>query len=219
MIDLEKLEKTVELLSSWEASKPWWTTVDYNEYQIMLAIVLSNRTSYRQVRRFLESFTKKCPDFNCIASKTLEDLEAELKPLGIAKLRARLLKGLADIIQGVGGIRAFLRLNPERARTLLLQVTGIGPKTADMILVALFNQSYFIVDSHILRIMKCLGVLGSEINNLYKARELLEPYIPEHIRKEIHTKLVMLGQTICKPANPKCTECILRGVCNFDQSS
>lgn len=219
MIDIKKLRKTVELLHSWKAPKPWWTTVDYNEYQIMLAIVLSNRTSYKQVRMFLEKFTRRCPDFDCIASKTLEELEAELKPLGMAKLRARLLKNLADIVRRVGGVRAFLRLHPERARRLLLQVTGIGPKTADMILVALFNQRYFIVDAHILRIMKRLGVLGPEVDDLYEARALLEPYIPEPVRTEVHTKLVILGQTICKPSNPKCTKCILREVCSFDSSS
>ena len=159
----------------------------------MLAIVLSNRTNYRQVRRFLGNFTKHCPDFDCVASKTLEELEARLKPLGRAKSRAKLLKDLADVVQEVGGVESFLRLSPEKARKLLLQVTGIGPKTADMILVALFNQHYFIVDTHILRIMKRLGVLKPEVNDLYKVRALLEPHVPEHIRAEVHTKLVVLG--------------------------
>ena len=58
----------------------------------------------------------------------------------MAKLRAKLLKDLADVVQEV---ESFLRLPPEKARRLLLQVTGIGPKTVDMILATLFDQRYF----------------------------------------------------------------------------
>ncbi len=218
MVNVEKLREVIQLLYTWDAPKPWWETVNYTRYQIILAIVLSNRTNYRKVKRFVEDFTRRCSGFDCIASMTIEELQAELKPLGLVKMRARLLKELSEVINSVGGIEAFLNLTPERARELLLKVTGIGSKTADMILVALFHQQYFVVDTHILRIMKRVGILEPSVKSLYEARMQLEPYIPKNFRTEIHMKLVILGQTVCKPRSPDCSKCVLRQVCSYASS-
>jgi endonuclease III-like uncharacterized protein len=65
----------------------------------------------------------------------------------------------------------FLKLPPEKAKELLLSVKGIGEKTADMILVALFGAEYFIVDSNILRVLKRLHII-SEDADIYKARAI-----------------------------------------------
>jgi len=74
-----------------------------------------------------------------------------------------------------------------------------------MILVALFGEKYFIVNSNILRVLKRLKVVPQNAD-IYKAQEIIEPLIPKNERVFLHLALLHLGRTICKP-KPKCEVC------------
>ena len=87
-----------------------------------------------------------------------------------------------------------------------------------MVLTALLHQQHFVVDTHILRVMTRVGVLKPGVRSLHEARKLLEPHIPTNMRVEMHAKLVALGQTVCRPRNPDCRECVLREACEHAAS-
>jgi endonuclease-3 len=105
-----------------------------------------------------------------------------------------------------------LRLPLDEARGLLPSIEGIGEKTADMILAALFGGKYFIVDSNILRVLRRLDVISMDAD-IYEARRELEPYIQPDRRIFLHVALVSLGQRVCRAKHPFCDKCPLNGVC------
>ena len=214
VISSQTINDVIESLKGWYKASEWWRYVDYSPFQLMIAISMSQRTFYKQVAKFMEIFRFKYKTPEDIIKASPFELQELCKLIGMARRRALLIQQLAKIISDIGGMDSFLKLPPEKARKMLINVKGIGEKTADMILVALFNEKYFIVDSNILRVLKRLGLVPID-SNIYKAREIVEPLIPLKHRVFLHTALVSLGQRICKPSKPSCRICPLHELCPY----
>jgi endonuclease-3 len=161
---------------------------------------------------------RRFPSLEAIAGASLDELREALRPFGLHGLRARMLRELAARILSLGGLRAFLKLGPREAREILLSVPGIGEKTADIILAALFGEDVFVVDTHILRIARRLELV-SPGTSIYEARRLIEPLIPRGKRLRLHLALIKLGREICRPRKPRCNECPLREICSYAASA
>ena len=209
----EKIGFLVKVLSKWYRERPWWQK-ERDPYSLLVGILLANRTNYSIRRKYLPYFLRRFPSLEALLQAREEELEEALRPFGLYKLRARMLRELARKITELGGLRAFLSLEPGRARELLLSVPGVGEKTADIILAALFGENVFVVDTHILRIAKRLGIVPSN-SDIYKARRIMEPLIPRDKRIQVHLALIQLGREVCKPRRPRCSECPLRPVCEY----
>jgi len=208
----EKIGFIVEKLGG-KAPEPWWLR-ERDPYRVLVGLLLGNRTSYRIVRRYLPGFLERFPSLEAIAEASPDELREALRPFGLHGLRARMLRELAARILSLGGLEAFLQLSPGEAREVLLSVPGVGEKTADIILAALFGEDVFVVDTHILRVAKRLGLVppGADI---YAARRLLEPLIPRGKRLRLHLALIKLGRETCRPRRPRCSECPLREICSY----
>ena len=209
----ELITEIIRRLKKWYKPQEWWKNVDYSPWEIMIAIAFSSRTSYKQVIKCMEKLRRVFRTPEDIMNMPNERLAHSIRMVGFVRRRVIMLKKLAKMIISVGGISNFLNLDTRTARKLLLSVPWIGPKTADMILVALFGEKYFIVDSNILRVLKRLKVVPQNAN-IYKAREIIESLIPKNERVFLHLALLHLGRTICKP-KPKCEVCPLKNICKF----
>ncbi len=209
----EKMRFLVEALSKWRVVEPWWRR-ERDPYRVLVGLLLGNRTSYALRQRYLPRFFEKFPSLDSLLGASEEELVEALRPFGLYRLRARMLRVLAEKIAALGGLGAFLGLEPSRARELLLSVPGVGEKTADIVLAALFGEEVFVVDTHILRIAKRLGIVPSG-SDLYEARRIMEPLIPRDKRIQVHLALIQLGREICRPRRPRCSECPLRPVCEY----
>lgn len=209
----EKIRFIVNALSKWYQGKPWWQR-KRDPYSLLVEILLANRTNYSLRKRHMPYFLERFPSLETLLRANEKELAEALRPFGLYKLRARMLKELAGKIAGLGGLRAFLELEPSKARELLLSVPGVGEKTADIILAALFGEEVFVVDTHILRIAKRLGIVPSS-SDIYEARRIMEPLIPRDKRIQVHLALIKLGREICKPRRPRCSECPLRPICGY----
>ena len=214
VIDKMIVEKLLSKLKSWYKSGEWWRNVDYTPFEIVVAIIVSQRTYYKQVIRFMETFRARYKSPEDVCEGSTDELIAVCRVVGMAERRAATIRELSRKILSVSGMKNLLKLSPEKARELLLSVKGIGEKTADMILVALFGSKYFIVDCNILRVLRRLGIIPTNID-IYRARKELEPFIPSEHRVFLHTSLVSLGQKICRPRNPVCTACPLNKLCDY----
>ncbi|MCC6005961.1 MAG: hypothetical protein LM590_16605 [Thermofilum sp.] len=208
------IEALLFRLKNWYKAREWWREVEYTPFEIMVAITVSQRTSYKQIIKFMEMFKSRYRDPRDVVKGRFDELMSMCRVVGMATRRTRTIYELSKKVLDAGGMEEFLKLPPEKARELLLSVEGIGEKTADMILVALFGAEYFIVDSNILRVLKRLNIISGDAD-IYKARRELEPYIrPEH-RIFLHTSLLSLGQRICKAKRPLCGKCPLNEVCPY----
>jgi endonuclease-3 len=98
------------------------------------------------------------------------------------------------------------------ARNFLTSFSGVGVKTANVLLLFSFGKEAFPVDTHILRVAKRLGLVPPSAD-LSRAALRLEPHVPSGEAMPLHINLIRLGREICRPRNPLCPECPLLPVC------
>ena len=100
----------------------------------------------------------------------------------------------------------------DEAKKKLITIKGIGPKTADVFLMAIKGEQVLPIDVHIFRIMKRLKI-ASERDDYESLRAKLESEIPPAQRTKTHLILIEFGRRICRSQNPKCEECPIKRYC------
>ena len=144
----------------------------------------------------------------------MKEIEEVIKPAGLYRIRARRIKNIAeDLIEKYNGnLNKILNLPYDEAKKKLTSIKGIGPKTADVFLMAVKGEQVLPVDVHIFRIMKRLGI-ATEIDDYESLRAKLESEIPPAQRTKTHLTLIEFGRQICRSRNPKCEECPIKRYC------
>jgi len=207
-----KLQKMVEILSEKYEINEWWQR--YTPFETLIGVILSQRTYWKNVKTAIERFAKR---FNCIedvAKANVKEIEDVIRPAGLYKVRGRRIKNIAkDLVEKYdGNLNKILNLPYDEAKKKLIAIKGIGPKTADVFLMAVKGEQVLPVDVHIFRIMKRLGIAG-EKDDYESLRAKLESEIPPAQRTKTHLILIEFGRQICRSQNPKCEECPIKGYC------
>jgi endonuclease III len=101
----------------------------------------------------------------------------------------------------------------DEARQELMDLKGVGPKTADILLAFKGNRPIMPVDTNIFRVSGRIGLV--EGRNYERTRAALEEVIPEKKLGEMHFALIKLGQDICKPRRPLCPLCPITSLCTY----
>jgi endonuclease-3 related protein len=144
------------------------------------------------------------------------DLEDAIRPSGIYRQKARRLKAFAIWLQAQGGFEALECRDTASLRGALLGVHGIGPETADCILLYALQRPVFVVDAYAVRILQRLGLYragrGAAEGLRADARALIGPDVD--FFNEFHALLVAHGKRLCRPV-PECAPCALRAGCAF----
>jgi endonuclease-3 len=177
--------------------------------------ILSQNTStanstagYRQLWRAFRSW-------NRVADAPMDQVERAIRVSGLSRIKApRIQSILRQIREAHGKIDLeFLKdREPQAAYDYLMRFTGVGPKTANCVLLFSFNMPAFPVDTHIHRIAIRLGAIpaGTSADD---AHRLLLPIIPPEDRYAMHVLLIEHGRRTCRAQNPRCGDCCLREVC------
>ena len=105
-------------------------------------------------------------------------------------------------------------MDERSAYDYLRAFPGVGPKTANCVLLFAFKHAVFPVDTHIHRIARRLELIPAKAN-AEQAHDLLKPIIPPTHRYEMHVLLIEHGRKTCRAINPKCDECPLLDLCPF----
>ncbi len=211
----ERLEEVYERLHARFGPQHWWP--GDSRWEIMVGAVLTQNTSWRNVEKAIANLKRADrlqPDrMRRVRLTTLSQL---VRPSGYFNLKARRLKALVGFLYDhYGGDPARVGtkpLNEERAE--LLGVYGIGPETADSILLYAGGQPIFVVDAYTRRIMARLGLPGED-----STYEELQALLMKNLRpdakyfNEYHALLVALGKMICTKRLPHCVECPLNDSC------
>jgi len=183
----------------------WWpTTSDNKRFEIILGAILTQNTSWKQAEKAIANLKKNdLISQEAIKKVSLRKLASLIKPSGYFNQKAKRLKI----------INQFLEKNKNPTREQLLEVNGIGPETADSILLYAFNQPYFVIDAYTKRIMQRIGYKEECYDEL---QCLFQNNLPKDykIYNEFHALFVEHAKTYCRK-KPLCQKCPLNSRCNY----
>jgi len=191
----------------------WWP--GDSAFEIAVGAVLTQNTAWMNVERAIANL--KCAKL-LTPRKILacEDgvLEEALRPSGYFRVKARRLRNFCQhlVDQHRGSIKRMARVPLETLRPALLEVNGIGPETADDILLYACGKPVFVVDAYTRRILARHGLAKQDIG-YEELRALFEKHLPQEIPlfQEYHGLIVYTGKDFCR-RTPRCGECPLSGM-------
>jgi len=186
-------------------------------FEILIATVLSQNTSDKNTEKSLRKIREKIgvtPEE--ILKADLRTLKTAIRSSGLYNVKAVVIRKLAKIvIEKYGGRLEQIFEKPlEEARKELMMLPGVGPKTADVVLLFAGGKSTFPIDTHIFRVSQRLGMIG-EKDGYEEARRKLMEFFPSKYYLKAHLLLIEHGRKTCRARNPLCRSCVLLDYCSF----
>lgn len=189
----------------------WWP--GDSPFEIAVGAILTQNTAWGNVERAITNL--KCAGLlgpAAIARCPEPSLHEALRPSGYFRIKTRRLRAFCEfLLQRYGGDMARLAARPlDELRPELLAVEGIGPETADDILLYACDKPVFVVDAYTRRILSRHGLCSPQ-ERYETLQALFERSLPADVRlfKEYHGLLVYTGKDYCR-RRPRCEECPLR---------
>lgn len=214
---MNNLEEIYNLLLNKFGCQGWWPLTiegyeskhhsgepktEKHRFEISMGAILTQNTNWKNVEKALYNLSKN----NLISIKKIKKIKQEklaelIRSAGYYNQKAERLKIIAE----------FLSKNQSPTREQLLQVKGIGPETADSILLYAYNKPFFVIDAYTKRIFERLGYKAKDYDEWQK---LFMDNLPKDIRlfNEYHALLVELGKNRCKK-KPICEGCPIDKFC------
>jgi endonuclease-3 len=202
------------LLLSQYGEHPWQPS---DPVASLVSTILSQNTNDVNRDRAFERLRGRFPTWEAVRDAPLEDVIEATRPAGLAPTKApRIQKALRRITEERGQIELeFLKAaDLEEARAWLLDIPGIGPKTAAIVLLFALGKPAFPVDTHVHRVTRRLGLIPDKTSR-EKAHDLLEELTPSEIYYTFHINLIEHGRAVCHARNPECDSCLLQDHCAF----
>jgi endonuclease III len=176
-------------------------------FKILIGTILSARTRDEITTRVVNNLFRKFKNPDELAKADIEEVKAIIHSIGFYNVKAKRIKEVSQLI-----VERFSGEVPSDIRKLL-ELPGVGRKTANCVLVYGFNKAAIPVDIHVHRISNRLGLVNT------KSPERTEIELSRILDKKYWLKVndtfVMYGQNICLPIKPNCNLCKLREVCKF----
>ena len=195
----------------------WWP--GDTAFEIMVGAVLTQNTAWTNVERAIANLKEAgALSPQAVVEAHPRRLAGWLKPSGYFNVKARRLRAMCRWLIGRGGIRKIARLPTQDLRKALLAVHGIGPETADDILLYAFHRPVFVIDAYTRRIFQRLGVIDG--NEDYETlRRVFETTLDSDAQlfNEYHALIVVHGKDICRK-RPLCENCCLAERCPSSNS-
>ena len=183
----------------------------------LVLTILSQHTNDVNMMRAFESLKKTYSTWEDVLEAPQDELGAAIKSSGMYNLKAKRIQAtLREINARVGklDISHLEDMDLEDAKKWLTSLHGVGPKTAAIVLLFSFGKAALPVDTHVWRVTKRLGLIEDNISR-EKAHVLLEEVIPHECIYSLNNNLVRHGREVCRAQKPRCSECILSGMCNY----
>lgn len=192
----------------------WWP--GETEIEIVVGAVLTQNTNWSNVTRAISGLeVAGLLEFNALADLPVSVLAEYIRPSGYYNIKARRLQNLLQMIRQKydGQLGSLLADETGRARDNLLSVKGVGPETADSILLYAGGHPVFVVDAYTHRVFSRHGMVAEE-TDYHEVQEEFERRLPRDaaLYNEFHALIVALGKRYCKKTKPLCGSCPLRGV-------
>ena len=179
-------------------------------FSILIGTILSARTKDESTTKVVKVLFSKYKNPKQLANAKISDVEKIIKSIGFYHVKSKRIVEVAKIIDS-----KYKGKVPDKLETLI-QLPGVGRKTANCVLVYAFEQPAIPVDIHVHRISNRLGLVETK-----KPEDTEQELIKKIDKKywiEINDTFVMYGQNICKPISPMCNVCKIKRNCKYYKS-
>lgn len=193
----------------------WWPA-DV-PFEVIVGALLMQQTSWRNVDAAIRNLRSAgLLDPHRLASAPVTAIRRAVRVAGLYRSKPGRLKAFCRhlVVRSGGDLAAYFARPPGAVREDLLSQAGVGPETADSILLFAGGVPVFVVDAYTVRIGTRIGLFRSEDYDRVQAH--FNAVVPRDIRvrKEFHALLVQHAKRLCRP-RPRCGECPLRSRCAF----
>jgi endonuclease-3 len=179
-------------------------------FSILIGTILSARTKDEATAKAVKELFSKYKNPKQLASAKIKDVEKIIKSIGFFHVKSKRIIEVAKIID-----KKYKGKVPDNLDALV-ELPGVGRKTANCVLVYAFEQPAIPVDIHVHRISNRLGLV--ETKNPEETEQELMKKIEKKFWIDINDTFVMYGQNICKPISPMCDVCQIKKSCKFYKS-
>ena len=188
----------------------------------LVSTLLSHRTTEAQEARAFDAMMERFGSYEAIRVAPFEELAASLEGVNWPEVKAgNIQKVLNRIYEERGALSiAFLEQLPtDDALQWLLDLPGVGPKTATLVLLFCFGKPVLPVDTHLFRVSGRVGLIKAKTPE--KAADELMALLPAdgHTLYNFHIAMLRHGQQICVWKNPRCARCPLTDICDYFQKN
>jgi len=210
------LLKIYKLLYERFGPRHWWP--GDTRLEIIIGAILTQNTAWANVEKAIANLKNarllKVKGLSRVPKKRLAGL---IRPAGYYNIKSQRIKNFLGFLNTAygGDIKRMLSTETRRLRTELLEVKGIGPETADSILLYAGEKPAFVVDAYTKRIFSRHGFIQGDAS--YEAvQAIFLSNLPKDVRlfNEFHALIVELGKELCKSKKPLCNKCPIRRIRN-----
>ena len=185
------------------------TELHYNSpYELLVAVILSAQCTDKRVNMVTPALFKKFPGPESLAKAEFEDVEPLIKSVTFANNKTRHLIGMAKMLMEQFGGEV-----PDNMDDLV-QLPGVGRKTANVIVSVVFDKPGMAVDTHVFRVSARIG-LTTNAKTPLQTEEQLVANIPRDLLAIAHHWLILHGRYVCIARRPKCEICGLKEACKY----
>ena len=190
----------------------WWP--GETELEMMVGAVLTQNTQWKNVEMAIERLKDRdMMSLDALRDVPLAELADAIRPAGYYNVKAKRLKNLIFLLwtRYEGAFLGLIEDPLEQVRGELLNVKGIGPETADSILLYAFGRPIFVIDAYTYRILNRHGFTGSDVG-YNELQEMVMDHLPDDpaLFNELHALVVKTGKIYCLKRSPRCDSCPLK---------
>jgi len=186
------------------------TELDYEDpYELIVAVILSAQCTDKRVNMTTPVIFKKFPDVASLSKTNFDELFPFIKSISYPNNKTKHLIGMAKMVMEKFDGKIPMTVDE------LIQLPGVGRKTANVITSVVDKQPNMAVDTHVFRVSKRIGLVSASANTPFIVEKELVKNIPKELIHKAHHWLILHGRYICIARNPKCNECGVRPACRY----
>jgi endonuclease III len=188
------------------------TELEYEDpYELIVAVILSAQCTDARVNMTTPALYKRYPTVESLSKATFDELLPYIKSISYPNSKTKYLIGMANMVMEKFGGKIPMTVDE------LVQLPGVGRKTANVVTSVVDRQPNMAVDTHVFRVSKRIGLVSQSASTAYAVEKELVKNIPQELVYKAHHWLILHGRYICVARNPKCYQCGLRPACRYFQ--
>ena len=206
---MKREERDERILAHFRAQMPNVNTeLEFGSvFQLLVAVILSAQCTDKRINQVTPDLFRRYPDAKAMAQAEPEDVLEYISSVSYPNAKAAHLVAMARALVAQHGGEVPSDMNQ------LLDLPGVGRKTANVVQSVAFGKATLAVDTHVYRVAHRLGLVSKRANTPYKVEQELVKHIPEADIPDAHHWLLLHGRYVCTSRKPHCERCDLADIC------
>lgn len=189
--------------------KPETELIFYNPYELLVDVILSAQCTDERVNKTTPALFKRFPNVESLSKADFDDIHPYIKSISYPNNKTRHLIGMSKMIMEKFNGRIPMTVEE------LIQLPGVGRKTANVITSVIDKQPNMAVDTHVFRVSHRIGLVTSSASTPLAVEKQLLKNIPFSMVHKAHHWLILHGRYVCVARKPKCEICGLKPACLY----